>query len=252
MRTRCTTFGFTPRPHLRWVYGFLILLCSISWLLPSSGIAKEKISIQNTVEWNHLVSLWHVMLDHSSNVIYSPERFKEVAPLLERADTDITALITKGVVTKDTGESLRWIFHTRHDYIKDQIYGVTATRQQDNLQAAASASQWTVEMQLDVLRQLYRSDTPDKKLLEAVRSNLTLELTFQRRLTIVQGTVAQTETASSEDTKQSDAAQVKQAQDAHKQRQSLMQAYEKRKLPRDRAVQDLLPYIFELTKAQPG
>ncbi len=242
MWTRRTCVSLWPT---KWSWWLAAALLALTAFLSLPALAKPKDDYHNTPAWTRLVTLWHLVLDHSSGVVYSPDRFKELGTRLDRADTDVRTLEAKGL-PKEVGDGLVWMLRARYAYVKDRCYGATQTAKQDDLESAEAASEWVVEMQLGVLRDQCGPGSSNAKLEGAVRRNLVTELTFQHGLQAVRGG----QTAGAEEGKD-EAAQAKLAQEATRRKQTLLAAYERRDLPRDRTIQTLVPYLVELTKAQP-
>lgn len=237
---------------VRWGPLLGVLLAALCLGCPSAAGAAEKISYQDTAEWGRLVRLWQTLLDHSSGAIYSAERFKDLASALECADADLDSLAGKKLLAREQVDGLRRTFHSRYGYVKDQCYGAGRARRLDALESAGSASQWITEMQLDLLRQSSKAGTLDRKLSDAIRTNLVTECTFQRSLEVVQADLAARQQALKPEEQGPDsAARARFEQDSRQRRRRLLEAYEDRRLPRDREIERLVPYLMELTKAQP-
>jgi len=221
-------------------------------LLSLPACAGEAPAMQNTVEWGRLVSFWHLMLDHSSGAVYSPERFREAAPKLNAAESDITSLVVKKLLPQDLGEPLRRVFRERCEYLQERCYPPTGHVSQSSTEAVISASHWVVEMQLTLLRRQSRAGKSDRKLLDALQANLTTELAFQQSATDLTRQDTQEREALTKKEAEKEKIDWSQFDTRCAQRwQSLLVAYGKRHPPRDRTVPRLVSLLLGLTEAQP-
>jgi hypothetical protein len=229
------------------------LWCALALLLLSlPACAGEAPAMQNTVEWGRLVSFWHLMLDHSSGAVYSPERFHEAAPKLDTAESDITSLVVKKLLPQDTGEALRGVFRDRYQYLEERCYPSTGHVSQSSTEAVTSASHWVVEMQLTLLRRQSRAGKSDRKLRDAIQANLTTELAFQQAAAKLKRQETQEREALSKKEAEKERVDWSQFDARCAQRgQSLLVAYGKRQPPRDRIVPRLVGLLVDLTEAQP-
>ncbi len=222
-------------------------------LAVTAGLAdKNTPAMQNTVEWGRLVSFWHLLLDHSSGTVYSPERFTDAAPKLDTAESDINSLVVKKLLPQDLGEPLRRVFRARYEYLQERCYPSTGHVSQSSTEAVESASHWVVEMQFTLLRRQTRAGKSDRKLLEAIQANLTTELAFQQAAADLKRQDTQEREALTK--KEAEKEKVDWSQfDARcaKRWQSLLAAYGKRQPPRDRALPRLVGLVMDLTDAQP-
>lgn len=239
MRSRLLTLGRSLAPAIS---------CALL-LLARPAFAEETPAYQNTVEWGRLVRLWHELLDHSSGQTYRPERFGETAPDRESIDADLASLVSQKLLPADVGEGLRRVFHARYQYVKERCYPTSARTQETSTEALRGASSWVVEMQLSLLRQQSWSGRLDPKLSKAIQTNLTNELSFQFRLADLESELTRRR---EELAKQEQADWDKFNRAAAKQYAELAQAYQNRRLPRDRAVSRLVPYLVALTQATPS
>lgn len=232
--------------------------CCLLLALPRVALARENAAYRATPEWVRVVTVWHVVLDHSQGTIYSLDRFKEAAPGLDRADKDLHALAARGLLSRDLAEGLVWVLRTRYSYVRDHCYVTTSQVTRDEVEAARGASMWVMEMQLAMLRQQPLSEQLDVKLREAIRANLVTELTFQRSLVALGDTPRVKEppadrgpAAGQAEPKRDEAAQAKRLQESLRRQRQLLIAYRDGKLPRDRTAQRLAPYVMELTQTPP-
>jgi hypothetical protein len=221
-------------------------------LLSLPALAKDKPSLADTQEWTHLASVWHLMIDHSAVVIYSPERFKEMAPEMERAEVELTSLVTRGLLSAETGQGLREVFEARYEYIQDHCYPTSRELEHSELTAAEVASHWVTEMQLSTLRDAYRSGEPDRKTLDLIAGVLSRELTFQRQVAALEADQArERQTLTEKDARKEAVDWNKFEIESTRRRALLIESYHGRNLPRDRAIQRLVPSLMDLTKTQP-
>ena len=86
--------------------------CHLIWCLLAIGVVlvgivsadDARASFVDTQEGRRLVVLWQAMLDHSSDAVYSPELFRELAADLAAADADFASLAERGVLSRWRGE----------------------------------------------------------------------------------------------------------------------------------------------------
>jgi len=155
-------------------------LCLLAWclallaLVTSSAVAGVP-AVRDAPEWARLVHLWHAMLDHSSDRIFSPKGLAELSPSLEKADADIGALWERDLLSKELAPRLRWLFHLRYEYIDQHHYPKQAQCSLTGLESAYVTARWWVERDFNSLR-APRISPPDSA--ERIRANLAYQLSF--------------------------------------------------------------------------
>lgn len=202
-----------------------------------------------TLEWQRLVTLWHALLDHSSDAVYSPPLFRGLVEDLDRADEDLKGLADRDLLPVQSAADLRWVLHGRYQYIKDYHYAKHSRVSLSASEASRAAAWWIIELQLSLLR-----DGPaDSDLAEAARSNIAYQLTFLHHLEQFEAEVARRRKRLTNDEKGGksvdwDAFDA----DCQRRRNLLLDAYRQRKLPSVRSKEALLPYMLALTSAPPA
>ena len=165
-------------------------------------------------------------------------------------DADIKALVDKKLLSTEEGDDLQWIFRARGGYVADHCYGARRNGSVNEKDSAQAASQWVVEMQLDLLRRTSRVGTLDSYLEDAIRVNLVKECSFLKQLAALQPSVPE-DASEAKDKDRTDEASVKQAQDDVRKRMALIESYLAGKVPRNREMERLVPLLMEMTKATP-
>ena len=232
----------------------LLLWCSSALLVLALPLpAKDSRSaLQDTVEWGRMVLLWHCLLDHSSSVIYDPERFKAAAPDLDKVDAGIAALVSRKLLSQDAGDRLRGLFQARYRYLQDRCYPASAASEADSREAARRASHWVMELQFNLLRQQSRQGPVGRELRDAIHTNLARELTFQQRLADLEQEQARRREALAKKEEQKEPVDWTRFESESTERWlSLYNAYQNRALREDRTASRLVPYLVDLTTAQP-
>ncbi len=226
--------------------GVMVLCAS-----PALAKAKAKEDYRNTREWVRLGRVWHALLDHSSGAVYSPERFRELAAEVEQSEAGIHSLDARGLLPHEVAVGLRWVLRLRYDYLKERGYNTPREGRFDTMESAEAGSLWTIEMQLSLLRPQPQAAPLEAKLQAAVRTNLVTELTFQRGLEQVRQELAQREQAIPKEEAENGAARAKLAQESLQREGALLEARSRRRLTRDRMVENLMPYLLDLTQTLP-
>ncbi len=220
--------------------------------LSSSAAARDLGPLPDTPEWQRLVTLWHAMIDHSSNLVYSPARFDELVEDLDRADADLSALAERHLLSDQLAGDLRHLFHARYRYIKDHHYTTQTHLQINEADRARGAADWIAELQLSVLRTACADPDHNQRLISAAESNLCYELTFLHHLDKFEAEAdrrranlkAREEEGETVDWQAFDT-------DCARRYRLLLEAYRARRIPRASSVRDLLPYIYALTRSRP-
>ena len=235
------------------VWGHLI------WCLVAIGVAMggsvsaddARASFVETQEGRRLVALWQAMLDHSSDAVYSPELFRELAADLAAADADFAALAERGMLSRSRGEQLRALFHARYRYIQGCHYGNRSTIRVSGVEAGRTTAQWVIELQLSVLRRAPTSKA-DRELAEAAIKNLAYELTFLHRLDAFEAESDRRRVTLMDKEAAGGKVDLEAFEKEYQYRRSLLlETYRQKKLSKVRAVEEMLPYVVALTRARP-
>ncbi len=208
-------------------------------------------SFLETGEGRRLVALWHTMLDHSCDAVYNPTRFRELAPDLEAAGSDLAALAQRGALSKANAEQLRNLFHMRYQYIGECHYSTRSSIRVSGAEASRAAAQWVVELQLSLLQRSPTSKA-ERELAEAAKENIAYQLAFVHHLDEFEAE-SDRRRMKLRDRQEAGAEADLEAFEAeyHRKRNLLLEAYRQRRLPRVRAVDEVIPYVVALTRAKP-
>lgn len=228
-------------------------LCCVTALALSAASPPADASvgeIEQAVEWQRLVDLWHALIDHSSNLVYSPSRLRELVKDLNAVDGELSSLSESGLLRAEISDGLRWVFHTRYQYLHERHYANQAHIAITEAEAARNAAHWVIELQLSLLRRVGAGESREK-LVEAATANIAYELTFLHHSDKFE---AEVDRRGSELRKQEEAGETVDWDrfrfDCQRRRNALLKAYRNRKLPRVRAVEALLPCVIALTDGQ--
>lgn len=234
-----------------WLH-FTCGLLAIGLALVGSVSADDaRASFVDTQEGRRLVVLWHALLDHSCDAVYSPGLFRELAADLETADADFAALAQRGALSRSRGEQLRALFHARYRYIQGCHYSNRSTIRVSGAEASRTTAQWVIELQLSVLRRVPTSKA-DRELAEAAIKNLAYELTFLHHLDAFEAESDRRRVALMDKEAAGGKVDLEAFEKEYQYRRSLLlQAYTQKKLSRVKAVEEMLPYVVALTRARP-
>lgn len=225
------------------------LACSAT---PSAAARQTPGALLDTEEGPRLVRLWHDMLDHSSDRIYSPTLFRELADDLEAAEVDLAALCKRRVLDESCGKELARLFRLRYGYINDWHYTTQSTLRLSGGEAARKTALWIVELQLVVLRRPPTSKAEEELAQAAVR-NIGYELTFVHHLDEFE---AESDRRRMELRERADAGEDVDLEAFENEylvrRGLLLLAYSQHKLRRVRSVDEILPYLVALTRTEPS
>ena len=234
----------------------LVLIACCLFILPAgpshASSAGDLGPLADAPEWQRLVTLWHALLDHSSDLIYNRPRFDELVKDLDQADADLAALAEPTLLPRQVADDLRRLLHDRYAYIRGHTYTTLYHVQMTGVESARSAASWVVELQLSVLRTAYPDPNAKRELIAAAESNLAYELNFLYHLDRFEAEGARRRLALK--TKEDQGGTVDwPAFDADYQRRCtlLLEAYRTRRLPRARPVGDILPLVGNLTRSRP-
>jgi len=225
--------------------------CLLLLLLLALGVSARADVGQaaETAEWQRLLTLWHAVLDHSCNAVYSPTLFQKLAADLDKAEEDLRVLADQGLLSAGVAVDLRSLFHGRYEYLKDYHYAKHSRVRLSASAASRCAAWWIIELQLALLR----DGSADRDLVEAAKSNIGYQLTFLHYLEKFESEVARRRKQFMDGEKEGKSVDWNAFEaDCQRRRNSLLDAYRQRKLPRARSKDALLPYIFALTTTRPA
>jgi hypothetical protein len=233
----------------------LVIACCLvgAYLSASNSTAARNLGpLSDAPEWPRLVTLWHAMLDHSSNLIYSRARFDDLVKDLDQADADLSALAQRRLLSDQLARDLRRLFHARYQYIQGHHYTTQRRIEITETQSARGAADWVVELQLALLRTTYPDPDRNRRLISAAESNLSYELTFLYHLDKFEAEAdrRRANLKTSEDEGKTVDWQAFDTDCARRYR-LLLEAYRARRIPSAPAVRDLLPYACALTQSRP-
>ncbi len=231
----------------------LLVACGGLFLTGAMGFAADRLgALEKAPEWQQLAALWQAMLDHSSNVIYSPERFQELAKDMDAVETQAAALVKRGLLPAGAAPDLTRLFHDRYEYLRTRHYttdshvGLTAG------EAAAVTSQWIIELQLAGARQVNPDPREDRAALSRAEASIVYELGF---LTAYQKLESEAQTRRKELLDEQAAGKEVDLKaldnDCERRRNLLLEAYRGRSLRAPRSVRSLMPYLTSLTRLRP-
>ncbi|MBN1460083.1 MAG: hypothetical protein JXA57_11125 [Armatimonadetes bacterium] len=217
-----------------------------------SSLAARTGDFIDTTEGQRLVWLWHTMIDHSSNVVYSPEHFAKLADDIEQAGQDLHALAQRGVIDAGIAAHLSDLFEMRYEYIRTWHYTMRSVIELSGIESTGNAARYLIELQLCVLRRPLIAKA-DRELATAARDNLTRQLLFLAHLDRFEEEADRRRAALKGREEAGEKVDWEQFEGEYVWRRSaLVKAYEDRKLPAIRWVMDMMPYVLALTEAEPS
>jgi hypothetical protein len=223
-----------------------LLGCLLLAAIAAAGMSKE--GLANRPEWQHLCRLWQALLDHSSGQVSNPAIFQALADDMYEAEADLGALTARGALRKPVAEYLKSLFHVRYQYLSDYCYTTRSSVRESPFEASRQAALWVVELQLSILRNPALSQA-DVELARAAESNLVYQLTY---LYHVDKFSSEVERRRIDMKKREDAGEKIDWKgfegDVERRQKLLLEAYEARKLPRVKVVEEAGPYLVALTR----
>lgn len=236
-------FGHTP--SRRYLMAVFVALC-----LTSAAAGRPSLSPQlpSAPEWLRLASLWQTMLDHSSNAIYSPTRFRELAKDVDAIDVDLTSLVKRGLVSKPISEELAHLFHVRYSYLLEHHYTEESNITVTDLEAAVLTSRWVVELQLTTARRAAQTPGADPGTIPGAEDVMVRELSFLREYEEFQDQAEKRRQALADRQAAGENVDFRPFERERITRgMHLLDAYRSRKIPTSRAVREVMPYLISLT-----
>jgi hypothetical protein len=192
------------------------------------------------------------MIDHSSNVVFSPEHFAKLADDVEQADQDLTALGQRGFLDPATAAHLADLFGLRYEYIRAWHYTTRSTIELSGVESTGNTSRYIIELQLCVLRRPLIAKA-DRELTAAARENLERQLLFAAHLQQFEEEADRRRRALKGREDAGEKVDWKEFEGEYVWRRStLVKAYENRRLPAIRWVKEMMPYVLALTEAEPS
>jgi hypothetical protein len=192
------------------------------------------------------------MIDHSSNIIYSPEHFAKLADDLDQAGDDLEALAGRGLINPEAVAHLRALLDLRYGYIRTWHYTERSMIEMSGIESTSTTARYIVELQLCVLRRPLISKM-DRELASVARGNLARQLLFLAHLEAFEEEADRRRRALKEREDAGEDVDWKRFDGEYVwRRKALTDAYEDRELPAMRWVSDMMPYVFALTEAKPS
>ncbi len=233
-----------------WLAACLLILAPA----PPPSLAAEAVceELLETEEGRRLVGLWQDMLDHSSDLIYSPSLFQALADDLEAARADLVSLYERRVLGDERAECLGRLFSMRYAYIRDWHYSKRSVVRLSGGEATRKAALWVIELELSVLRRPPKSKAEEELARSALR-NIGYELMFIHHLDKFELEADRRRIALKDREDAGEEVDLEAFEAEYLARRSLLlQAYRHRRLPSVRSVDEILPYVAALTRAEPS
>ncbi len=235
----------------------ILLLVVLSLCLSAAGTqpargARDLGPVLQTAEWQRLVNLWHALIDHSSDLVYSRPIFEGLVKDMDRADADLDALADRDLLPRSAADGLRDLLHARYRYIQRHHYTTYSHLEVDIAESARGAAKWIVEFQLAVLRRALQHPEESHEVVAAVESSLAHHVSFLHHLDKFEAEAGRrrADLKAKEDEGESvdwPAFDI----DYYRRRNLLLDANREGRMPRVRSIQDLLPYLLALTESPP-
>lgn len=236
-----------PRPTPVLLLAGFLMCISVG-----SSLAARTRDFIETTEGQRLVRLWHTMIDHSSNVIYSPEHFAKLADDVEQAEQDLNALARRAAIDADTAAHLSDLFAMRYEYIRTWHYTTRSVIELSGIESTGNAARYVIELQLCVLRRPLIAKA-DRELATAARENLERQLVFIAHLERFEEEADRRRAALKGREEAGEKVDWERFEGEYVWRRSeLVKAYENRRLPAIRWVTEMMPWVLALTEAEPS
>ena len=238
------TGGLLPAARLLWLALLVLTLPAVA------APASLDPALTRSSEWQRLVALWSTMLDHSSDVIYSPARFEQLAGEADAVDGLTGALAKRNLLPPPIASDLAKLFRDRYEYIGSRHYTTESEVSLTAPEAAAATAQWIVELQLAFVRGAPDTTKQQQTQIAHAEQSISYELSFLREYRDFE--------AEADDRRNRLIAQQSQGKevdsqafenDCQRRRKLLVDAYHRRRIRPSRPVRALLPYVVALTRA---
>lgn len=226
------------------------LLAALVVLCPRPGAARggSRGELGDAPEWRRLAELWQTMIDHSSDAIYNPTAFRDLARTLDTLDVDIPALVKHGLLPAGAGPGLTHLFHTRYQYISERHYTTESQITLTAIESAAATSHWVLELQLAALRRAGAGPEVERKTLEQLRAPILYELSFLEEYERFQDEAEKRRKALADRQAAGENVDFKPFEsERHRRTILLVDAYQTRRIPISKSARALMPYIESLT-----
>ncbi len=227
----------------------LTLLCALVLAAPASaGRAAVRPKIESAPEWLRLSALWQTMLDHSSDVVYSPTRFRELAKDIDAIDVDLAALVKRGLLPGSISTGLARLFHARYSYLLEHHYTEESNITVTDIESAAQTSQWVVELQLAAIRRASRGQEEERKTIAGAQDSVAWELSFLQEYDAFQSEAEKRRQALADRQAAGENVDFRPFEsDRIRRSLYLLDAYRSRRIPISRSVREMMPYLVSLT-----
>jgi hypothetical protein len=227
----------------------LAAVCCISAaLLAAESQAAPRPDLTNTPEWGRLAALWQTVLDHSSDVVYSPARFRELVKDIDGIDVDLAALVKRGYLPVSVSAGLRRVFHSRYSYILDRHYTSDSSVTMTGIESAVATSHWIVELQLAALRRAEAGTEVGRKTISGAESAIAYELSFLQEYEGFQEEADRRRKALADKQAAGEKVDFRPFEaERLKKTLRLMDAYWAKRIPISRSVRAMMPHVTSLT-----
>jgi hypothetical protein len=232
-----------------------LVTCCFWGLLAAAAVghASGARSLAGSEQWGRLVALWHTMLDHSSETIYSRVRFQELVKDMDVMDSDLSELAKLGLLREGVAADLRRLFHARYEYILTRHYTTESHLRTTEEEAAAATARWVIELQLAGLRAVPAGGKESRGMIAGAESSIAYELSFLYQYDKLEASMS----------KRRQELEAKKApgqeldmqpfeNDCIRRRLLLLDAYGAHRIRVAAPVKALMPYVVSLTRARPS
>jgi hypothetical protein len=238
------------RAHFRHpIAAALTVLCALVLAAPAiAGRPSVRPQLESAPEWLRLAALWQTMLDHSSDVVYSPTRFRELAKDIDAIDVDLAALVKRGLLPRPISSGLARLFHARYSYLLEHHYTEESDITVTDIEAAVVTAQWVVELQLAAIRQASRGQEAERKTIAGAEDTIVWELSFLQEYEAFKGEAEKRRQALADRQAAGENVDFRPFESERIRRSlNLLDAYRSRRIPISRSVRELMPYLVSLT-----
>jgi len=233
-----------PRPLLlATLIACCVLISAASSLAPS-----EKPRLEVAPEWQRLAELWQTMVDHSSDRVYNPPAFRELARSFDSVDGDTAALVKRGLLPSAVALDLTHLFHSRYQYISERHYTTESQITLTATEAAAATAHWIIELQLAALRRAGAGPDVERKAMAQSQSPILYELSFLEECEKFQDEAERRRRGLADKQAAGENVDFKPFEnERHRRTLLLLDAYQSKRIPISKSARALMPYIQSLT-----
>jgi hypothetical protein len=231
----------------------LLIFLAFSYGVAVAARAGASAGLQTAPEWLRAAELWQRMIDHSSDTIYDPTGFRELARSLDSLDVDFAALAKRGLLPAAVPPDLIRLFRSRFEYISDRHYTSESNVTLSATESAVATSHWIIELQLAAMRRAGSAPDMERKAAAEMESPILYELSFLDEYESFASETEKRRRALADRQAAGESVDFKPFENERQRRENLLlNAYHSRRIPISKSDRALMPYIASLTTTAPS